>query len=41
MKLLTSTRRRGHGFGFRAHHQPPDKWPTALQAWLGRGYLNP
>ena len=30
----------GHGFGFRPHHLPVDRWPEALEAWLGaRGYL--
>ena len=30
----------GHGFGFRPHHLPADRWPDALQAWLSsRGYL--
>jgi acetyl esterase/lipase len=32
----------GHGFGFRAHHLPVDRWPDALQAWLSsRGYIKP
>jgi Predicted esterase len=32
----------GHGFGFRPHHLPVDRWPEALQAWLSsRGYLKP
>jgi dienelactone hydrolase len=30
----------GHGFGFRPHHLPADRWPDAFLAWLqGRGYL--
>jgi acetyl esterase/lipase len=24
----------GHGFGFRTHHLPSDKWPDAFAAWL-------
>jgi acetyl esterase/lipase len=32
----------GHGFGFRPHHLPVDRWPDAFQAWLGaHGYLKP
>ena len=32
--------RGGHGFAFRSHDDPADRWPDALQAWLGsRGYL--
>jgi len=32
--------RGGHGFAFRRHNLPADRWPDALQAWLGsRGYL--
>jgi acetyl esterase/lipase len=32
----------GHGFGFRPHHRPADRWPEALQAWLSsRGYFRP
>lgn len=32
--------RGGHGFAFRRHNLPADRWPGALQAWLGsRGYL--
>jgi acetyl esterase/lipase len=26
--------RGGHGFGFRPHHLPSDRWPSALEAWL-------
>lgn len=34
--------RGGHGFAFRRHNVPADRWPDALQAWLGsRGYLAP
>src|SRR3569623_251090 len=30
----------GHGFGFRPHHLPADRWPEAFQAWLAaHGYL--
>jgi acetyl esterase/lipase len=30
----------GHGFAFRTHHVPSDRWPAALQAWLSsHGYL--
>lgn len=30
----------GHGFAFRPHHLPTDRWPEALQAWLSaRGLL--
>lgn len=30
----------GHGFGFRAHHLPVDRWPDAFEVWLqARGYL--
>jgi acetyl esterase/lipase len=30
----------GHGFGFRPHQVPADKWPNVLEAWLSaRGYL--
>ena len=32
--------RGGHGFAFRRHNVPADRWPDDLQAWLGsRGYL--
>jgi len=32
--------RGGHGFAFRRHNLPADRWPDALQAWLAsRGYL--
>jgi dienelactone hydrolase len=31
----------GHGFGFRQHDIPADKWPLALEAWLSsRGLLS-
>jgi dienelactone hydrolase len=34
--------RGGHGFGFRIHRQPADRWPVALQEWLrARGYIKP
>ena len=30
----------GHGFAFRSHNLPADRWPLALEAWLSaRGYL--
>ena len=30
----------GHGFGFRKHHLPVDRWPEALESWLrSRGFL--
>lgn len=30
----------GHGFGFRRHHLPVDRWPASLEAWLAsHGYL--
>jgi len=32
----------GHGFGFRTHHLPADRWPQAFEAWLAAGgYLKP
>jgi acetyl esterase/lipase len=32
----------GHGFGLRAHGQPADRWPAALEAWLqSRGLIAP
>jgi acetyl esterase/lipase len=32
--------RGGHGFAFRAHHVPADRWPDAFRAWLvSRHYL--
>jgi acetyl esterase/lipase len=32
----------GHGFGFRTHHLPVDRWPETLEAWLvSRGYIKP
>ena len=31
----------GHGFAFRPHDVPADRWPLAFQAWLSaRGYLH-
>jgi predicted esterase len=30
----------GHGFAFRQHHLPADRWPEALQSWLAScGYI--
>jgi acetyl esterase/lipase len=30
-----------HGFGFRQHHLPVDRWPSSLEAWLGsHGYMS-
>lgn len=30
----------GHGFAFRAHHVPADRWPSAFEAWLtSHGWL--
>jgi acetyl esterase/lipase len=30
-----------HGFGFRQHHLPADRWPSALEAWLSsHGYMS-
>ena len=32
--------RGGHGFAFRRHNLPADRWPDAFQSWLtARGYL--
>ena len=34
--------RGGHGFAFRQHHVPADRWPDAFQAWLSaHGLLAP
>ena len=30
----------GHGFGFRPHHLPVDRWPAAFEAWLQSRHLD-